>query len=242
MTIQQLQERLDKAIERKNKKFITIERKEKQLVKKRDLLKNAGFDGDKVPREHLDENYDLWNKTWDICYILEDIERNRAEIQELDNLIEKYRIQLENEYQKEDFHKELPEVLKQAQETIAERWYHQDLEMIENARKMFHETHDYKTLLKKYGQRIYNYVRFGVERNKLLEENKSAAKYYIIDLYRRVVNITGEVTDCSELILQGHALNGVVQGKLGKVIVETIIAGGYAIQREHYRALVKEVK
>ena len=34
MTTAQLQERLDKAIERKNKKFVTIERKEKQIEKK----------------------------------------------------------------------------------------------------------------------------------------------------------------------------------------------------------------
>ena len=242
MTIQQLQERLDKAVERKNKKFVTIERKEKQLVKKRNLLQNAGFDGDAIPREHIDQYYDLWNKTWDICYIIEDIERNKAEIKELDNLIEKYRNQLENEYQKEEFHEELPEVLKQAETTIAERWYKQDLEAIENARKQLNETHDYKSLFKKYGQRICNYVRFGVDENKLLEETRSAAKYYVTDLYRRVINITGEVTDCSELILQGHALNGVVKGKLGKVVVETIIAGGYAIQCEHYRALVKEIK
>ena len=55
--------------------------------------------------------------------------------------------------------------------------------------------------------------------------------------------ITGDVIDVSGLTLNtDHALDGVVTGKLGKARVETIIAGGYNIQCEHYRALVKEIK
>lgn len=242
MTTAQLQERLDKAIERKNKKFVTIERKEKQIEKKRKMLKDAGFDGDKIPQDQLDANYDLWNKTWDIEYLIEDIERNKREIVELENLIAKYDDQIKNETCKETFYNELPQVLKDAEKSLADRWYVKQLELLEQARN-FSREHSGKETIDKFGMTCYNWIRFGRTTEEVRKDTADAAKYYVMDLYRRVKNITGEVIDVSELTLNtDHALDGVVTGKLGKARVETIIAGGYNIQCEHYRAIVKEVK
>lgn len=242
MTTAQLQERLDKAIERKNKKFVTIERKEKQIEKKRKMLKDAGFDGDTVPQSQIDTNYDLWNKTWDIEYLIEDIERNKREIVELENLIAKYEDQIKNETCKETFYNELPQVLKDAEKSLADRWYVKQLELLERARN-FSREHSNKETIDKFGMTCYNWIRFGRTNDEVRKDTADAAKYYVMDLYRRVKDITGEVIDVSGLTLNtDHALDGVVTGKLGKARVETIIAGGYNIQCEHYRALVKEIK
>ena len=67
----------------------------------------------------------------------------------------------------------------------------------------------------------------------------------IINLYYRVRNITGEIVDWSgisaEVGTQGFpVLTGYVIGKEGRAFVETILAGGYNIQRLHIRVLVHE--
>ena len=67
----------------------------------------------------------------------------------------------------------------------------------------------------------------------------------MLDLYNRVYSITGPVTNWSNITLQqsvqGPVLNGIVQGELGKVRIESILAGGYNIQKLHIRVLVKSI-
>ena len=68
----------------------------------------------------------------------------------------------------------------------------------------------------------------------------------ILDLTDRVTKITGPVTSYAGLrLVPGNGgwsvLNGVVDGEDGKAKVESILAGGYAIQRLHVRTLVKEI-
>ena len=77
---------------------------------------------------------------------------------------------------------------------------------------------------------------------EFMKANLRDAEAFIIDLYNRVKAITGEVIDWSHIRYKGKALNGIVVGKNGKVNVETILAGGYNIQRLHYRVLVHEIK
>lgn len=59
----------------------------------------------------------------------------------------------------------------------------------------------------------------------------------------QIEHITGEITDVRGLdIGEKGELNGFVVGKEGKAKVQTIGAGGYNIQRFHYRTLVHEYK
>jgi hypothetical protein len=70
---------------------------------------------------------------------------------------------------------------------------------------------------------------------------KEAAKKKA-DLEAKIIKEVGEITNVSLMIGMDGSLNGYVEGTTGKVTVETIDAGGYNIQRYHYRVLIRKVK
>lgn len=62
-------------------------------------------------------------------------------------------------------------------------------------------------------------------------------------LIEQIKKKAGEIVDTGSLyIAQNGDINGVVKGTKAEVSVNTISAGGYNIQRYHYRVLVKEIK
>lgn len=62
------------------------------------------------------------------------------------------------------------------------------------------------------------------------------------DIIRRTNDIVGEITDASYLeIAPNGNLDGVIIGTRGKASVQTIGAGGYNIQRFHFRTLIREL-
>lgn len=64
-----------------------------------------------------------------------------------------------------------------------------------------------------------------------------------IDLINRVTKVVGEITDASGLYFgKDDNINGIVTGTKGKARVNTIGAGGYAVQVYHYRVLVHPIK
>ena len=53
----------------------------------------------------------------------------------------------------------------------------------------------------------------------------------------------GEITDASHLSIgEKGEINGIIVGTNGKAKIETIGAGGYNIQRYHFRTLVHKLK
>lgn len=71
-------------------------------------------------------------------------------------------------------------------------------------------------------------------------EDEKIRKYD--DLVERVTKITGKIVDASGLRIDGRSnLNGIIVGENAKANVQTVEAGGYHIQRLHYRTLVNKV-
>lgn len=69
------------------------------------------------------------------------------------------------------------------------------------------------------------------------EVNKKRA-----DFYARCYKVVGDITDASSLhVGKNGSINGTIVGKLGKAVVETIMAGGYNVQVLHYRVLVTPI-
>lgn len=88
---------------------------------------------------------------------------------------------------------------------------------------------------------------WGKSDDEIHAANLKEGKRVILDLVKRVTKITGPITDWANLhSTAGNGgwtvLNGYVVGEDGTARVETILAGGYAVQRLHARTLVKEIK
>lgn len=63
------------------------------------------------------------------------------------------------------------------------------------------------------------------------------------DIIARTNSLIGQITDAGALhIGKKGDLNGVIVGSKGKATVETIGAGGYNIQRYHFRTLINKLK
>ena len=63
----------------------------------------------------------------------------------------------------------------------------------------------------------------------------------LVDLMTRVTKVTGTITDASNLKIRNGELNGIIEGERGTANVTTIGAGGYAVQRFHFRTLVHKI-
>jgi hypothetical protein len=74
---------------------------------------------------------------------------------------------------------------------------------------------------------------------KTLEQDKKAK---MLDLIVRINNVVGTIVDATNLrISNAGNLNGFIIGENGRAKVETIGAGGYAVQCFHYRTLVHKI-
>lgn len=109
----------------------------------------------------------------------------------------------------------------------------------------FEKDHIIKPFEMLYGPLNYARSFWYMSDEQIHKENQKAGENLILDLLKRVTKITGPVTDWSGLhVTQGNmgaVLNGIVVGDEGKARVESILAGGYNIQRLHVRTLVKEI-
>lgn len=230
MKIETLKDRIEKAKETINKKENTIIKKTKMIEKKQKQIEKA-----------KDDNEKYWLEA-DIRSLEDDIKRGKKEIEAKKETLTKYELQLKGELEKESLYvKEMPSQFKQLQEALVERWNewnkNRKATLIEKYKEL-----GYKEFIKEYSYNDYDFMK--VDEKKLEATNEKEAKALIIDLYNRVKEITGEVESWEDVhATQGAqgmvVLNGTVKGKEGVAQVESILAGGYNIQRLHIRVLVK---
>lgn len=232
MTATTLNERIKNAEVKIEKKQATISKKTEWIARKEAKL------ADLNERDRMWAEFDI--KNWK-----EDIERNTKEIVEIKASLETYRSQLTDALKIEDTYiKEIPETMKRMQNELVERWDEYDFKRNDEMREYYKE-HSYKEFRQKYQNRS-DYDFMHKTRDEIHKDNEKDAKQLVIDLFNRVKAITGEVTDWSNIRAEigtwgFTVLNGVVIGKQGKCRVESIVAGGYNIQREHVRVLTHEI-
>ena len=104
-------------------------------------------------------------------------------------------------------------------------------------RRKFRNEHQHKWAF------LTPYIDGGLNEVKIQKDldREADAKYdYIVDTTTRLV---GEIVDATNLKIGAKGdLNGFIVGKDGKAKVETVGAGGYNIQRFHYRTLIHKMK
>ena len=172
------------------------------------------------------------------------------ELEEAKAQLVKYQNQLEVEEQKEAAINELPEIFNEVREMLINAWDLFDKQLRDRIKEEVKKLSGLpyaqwkearRAVVEKYG---WSYEERARETDEHIhQENEKAAKAVILDLVNRVAEKTGEITSYAGLHLdrnnQGYAcLNGLVVGKNGKAKVESILAGGYNIQRLHIRVLV----
>lgn len=113
--------------------------------------------------------------------------------------------------------------------------------------RQFKEDYIYAPFKKKFGIGVqYATSLWSMTDEDIHKENLKSGKNLILDLLNRVTKITGPITSYAGLHLtQGNGgwlvLNGFVEGEDGKASVETILAGGYNVQKLHARTLVHKI-
>ena len=253
MKITTLRERIEKANEKIAKKTNTIAKKGAQIEKKNAELAKLGYPG--FTREEYYQRFDELDAKgaevrskvyWTVCDIenlVDDINRGAREIEETKKTLAKYEAELAGEIEKESiFLKEIPESMRDLQTELVNEWDGWDIERREFLKKQYKELGS-REFCRKYGRSEIDAMHATDE--DIHKENERAAKGFILNLYYRVKDITGEVTEWAGITLERGAhgfptLTGYVIGKEGRAEVFTILAGGYNVQRLHIRVLVKE--
>lgn len=243
MKIETLKDRIDNAKAKIEKKENTIIKKTALIAKKEDKIRKLGFEPSDDQREVANISKEAFWLMCDIESLEDDITRGNKEIKEVKASLEKYEQQLAGEIEKESILlKDIPESMKQMQVELVERWDAWDIER-RNRMKADYKELGWKAYCEKYR---YSDKHFKDKTDEQIHNsNVQDAKCLILDLYYRVKKITGEITNWSGVhACQGThgmtVLNGYVEGKEGRAEVESILAGGYNIQRLHIRVLVKE--
>ena len=251
MKSEELKIRLQKAEENIEKRKATIERQKAQLEKKRNKVAKVGWidmaDLSKYKRDVESRNkYETETKSqlyWDICDIEhkeEEIKDSYKKLAELEQIAKNWKEKLEKAEFNEDFWKrEIPESLKSYRTYLTTQWDEYDKSRRDTLKAKYEEL-GRREFMKRHKYAGFTFMSITDE--EIHKENEKDATTLILDLYGRVFKYTGKIVSWEYLTIhQGH-INGWVKGEKTNVRVESILAGGYNIQRLHVRVLVREYK
>ena len=237
MTISQLEERIAKAKEKIEKKNTTIAKKNKMIAKMYELLEKNGFSYSGDLGIVYEQNRELYDKVWNMEYLIEDTIRLEKEVKNIQSTISKYEEMLVKETARLADNEKIPSVLLQLKDNLEEEFYESQIRRRDFLREEYKKL-EYSAFIRKYHGAYGEMLQTDSEIEK---DAKMSAEYFVEDIWRRTREEIGEMTDFSNVHVSGHALNGVFVGTEGKCSVETIVAGGYNIQREHLRAIIHKM-
>jgi hypothetical protein len=241
MKVADLKIKVQKAEEAVQKAQKTIERHAIQMEKKLNVILEHGWDPeDRYCREGTPEHNEAY---WAICEYetkVEDVKNATKKLEDKMRILNNWKERLVAAEAKErKFLMEVPECMKTMMNQLITMWDEHD-KTRRDALKESYRNARYAEWVKKHTRADYEFMHLTDDQIHGL--NVMAAEDLIMDLYNRINAITGEVTDWDGIHYGGKALNGEVHGQLGSVRVESILAGGYNIQRLHIRVLVHEIK
>lgn len=226
---------LEKSNEKVEKCKATIERHIKRIERKKNALAKLGFElntddvkikgsikefNDSIkPIEDFrlaldrEEQGKEYLLGYDIHIALEDLWGAYKKLKEAEKINNNWRVKVIEEQSKVDFAKSAPKVIVD----FVDEWG-------EMAFKWFMENEK---------NPIESNIRSFVENEKRIK---------VIQLTMRVTDVVGNIVDASGLdIGEKGDLIGYIKGEKGTAKVETISAGGYAIQCFHYRTIVTKL-
>ena len=176
------------------------------------------------------------------------IKNNTRKLDEKKKSLENLLAKIEKENERD---KTIPPQLVEFMGKLASEWDIDDeqeaIRVRELSYKMSDECHsivEKRAFMKKYelSESCFDYYLYH-GKEYWHRSNMKDAKMMVIDLMNRVKAKCGNIQSFDNLYLQsanrGVCLNGFVTGDKGKAVVESIMAGGYNIQRLHIRVLVK---
>lgn len=235
MTAVEITERINKAQEAVRKLNNLIWKREEKLKK---LHKELAKASDRVESGHHWTPKELLEM--DIEHEEDALEENRKKLPEKEATLAKWQKKLDEVNAENRKLNEIPEQLKKLQAELTEKIVASD---IRHRERMYQDDKemDYHDFIEKYSytEREYYMGRSDKDFEEMVRRDAVAeAKWWILDLINRVEKKVGEITEW-RLWFTSKALNGYVVGTKGSAVVETIIAGGYNIQRRHNRVLVK---
>lgn len=162
----------------------------------------------------------------------------KDKIQKVKETIETWNERLVKENLIQNRIQNLPESLKSLSEYLNQVWTEYELNRKKSLKEKL-QTVGYREFVKEFSYEAYRHAHKSDE--EIIKEVGIDVKYSILDLLNRVSEVAGEVEDWNNVRWVGKALNGTLKGSKNNVRVETIVAGGYNIQRLHYRVLVHKI-
>lgn len=251
--VKELEMKVEKAEQKVEKGKATIVRHKKQLQKKLEKIANIGLNLSSIDLTDFSDYkwHDEYREYyWDFCDIenkQDDIVNATKKLKEAERVLNDWKDKLQKAQNEEDLiESEVPQVVKEYLNNwkgLAYEWhlkrYEEYNEYIEEHGLSYENLKERKRL---FGNIIIE-MYFQSDREKwldvLLEKDK---RNKILDLMARTKEVTGKIISANSLKIGiNGGLNGIIEGKTGKVEIETIDAGGYNIQCYHYRVLVKKI-
>ena len=261
MKLEDVKAKMDAAYDKWQKRVATTAKMRARADKNWEIIKKNGWD------KYLQENgeFNPWDvrretgsdKAFDITYKYNDAIDAEAESKkkepEVEQIYKNWVVKYNNALKLAKDIEEMPQIFKDVVALLAEEWTDWDRRDRERMKKMREELPAYKYGMTKEERAEYtrahnNYRQsFPISRENdlkqsdeyLYKKNEDEATMYVKDLIHRIKNRVGEITNLENIHFHGKALNGIVEGTTGTAVIETILAGGYNIQRLHYRVLVK---